>query len=125
MFRTLLPASALMCVILLPLTGHAAQLDELKSLTLELPSSDMTFPDGPGADAMNSNCLACHSADHTLNQPTLPRKVWQEVVDSSSVSAESNASRRRIDRRLSGAHRPHNTMTPAEGYQAQARAAIA
>jgi hypothetical protein len=82
MLRTLLPAaSTLFCGILLPLAGHAAQLDELKSLNLELPSSDMTFPDGPGADAMNSNCLACHSADHTLNQPTLPRKVWQEVVN--------------------------------------------
>jgi hypothetical protein len=81
MLRTLLPASTLLCVILLPLAGHAAQLNELKSLTLELPSSDITFPDGPGADAMNSNCLACHSADHMLNQPTLPRKVWQEVVD--------------------------------------------
>ena len=81
MLRTLLPASTLLCVILLPLAGHGAQLDELKSLNLALPSSDMTFPDGPGADAMNGNCLACHSADHTLNQPTLPRKVWEEVVD--------------------------------------------
>ena len=81
MLRTLLPASTILCAILLPLAGHAEQLDELISPNLELPSSDMTFPDGPGADAMNSNCLACHSADHMLNQPTLPRKVWQEVVD--------------------------------------------
>jgi hypothetical protein len=81
MLRTLLPASTILCAILLPLSGHAAQLDELKSPNLGLPSSDTTFPDGPGADAMNGNCLACHSADHTLNQPTLPRNVWQEVVD--------------------------------------------
>ena len=81
MLRTLLPASTILCAILLPLTGHAARLDELKSLNLELPSSDMTSPDGAGADAMNGNCLACHSADHMLNQPTLPRKVWEEVVD--------------------------------------------
>ena len=39
MLRTLLPASTLLCVILLPLAGHAAQLDELKSLNLELPSA--------------------------------------------------------------------------------------
>jgi hypothetical protein len=39
------------------------------------------FPAGPGADAMNGNCLACHSANHTLNQPTLPRNVWAEAVD--------------------------------------------
>jgi hypothetical protein len=81
MLRTLLPASTILGAILLPLAGHAAQLDELKSPNLELPSSDKTFPDGPGADAMNGNCLACHSADHTLNQPTLPRKVWEEIVD--------------------------------------------
>ena len=73
MLRILLPASTILCAILLPLAGHAAQLDELISPKLELPSSDTTFPDGPGADAMNGNCLACHSADHTLNQPTLPR----------------------------------------------------
>ena len=78
--RILLTSSTILCAILLPLAGHAAQLDELKSLNLELPSNDMTFPDGPGADAMNGNCLTCHSADHVLNQPTLPRKVWEEVV---------------------------------------------
>ena len=49
MLRTLLPASTLLCVILLPLAGHAAQLDELKSLNLELPSSDMTFSGRPGS----------------------------------------------------------------------------
>lgn len=81
MLRTLLPASTILCAILLPLAGHAEQLDELISPNLELPSSDTTFPDGPGAEAMNGNCLACHSADHTLNQPTLPRNVWEEVVD--------------------------------------------
>jgi mono/diheme cytochrome c family protein len=78
---TLLAASTMVCAILLPLAGHAAQLDELISPNLELPSSDTMFPAGPGADAMNGNCLACHSADHMLNQPTLPRKAWQEVVD--------------------------------------------
>ena len=81
MLRTLLPASIILCAILLRLAGHAAQLDELISPQLELPSSDTTFPDGPGGEAMNGNCLACHSADHTLNQPTLPRNVWKEVVD--------------------------------------------
>jgi hypothetical protein len=67
-------------LFLLPLTGHAAQLDELKSLNLELPFSDMMFPEGPGADAINGNCLACHSADHVLNQPTLPKEAWDEIV---------------------------------------------
>ena len=39
MLRTLLSALTLLCAILLPLAGHAAQLDELKSLNLELPSA--------------------------------------------------------------------------------------
>jgi hypothetical protein len=80
MLRTLLPAVMALGVMLPPLAGHAAQLDALTSLHLDLPSSDMTFPDGPGADAMNSNCLTCHSVDHVLNQPTLPRETWDEVV---------------------------------------------
>jgi hypothetical protein len=80
MLRTLLTSSTILYAILLPLAGRATQLDELKSLNLELPSNDMTFSDGPGADAMNGNCLTCHSADHVLNQPTLPREVWEEVV---------------------------------------------
>jgi hypothetical protein len=29
---------------------------------------------------VNNNCLACHSADHILNQPVLSTKAWDEVV---------------------------------------------
>jgi mono/diheme cytochrome c family protein len=39
------------------------------------------FPDGPGADAINNNCLACHSAGMVLNQPALPKAEWQAEVD--------------------------------------------
>jgi hypothetical protein len=79
MLRTLLMTVTALGVML-PRAGHAAQLDELKSLNLNLPSSDMSFPDGPGADAMNGACLSCHSADHVLNQPSLSRAAWEEVV---------------------------------------------
>jgi mono/diheme cytochrome c family protein len=34
-----------------------------------------------GADAVNNNCLACHSADHVLNQPSLPKEAWEDVVN--------------------------------------------
>jgi cytochrome c5 len=60
--------------------GEAATIAALKSLKLDVPTSDAMFP-GPGSDAINNNCLACHSADHVLNQPSLSRKAWQEVVD--------------------------------------------
>jgi hypothetical protein len=74
-------ATATFCGLVLPaLAGHAAPLTELKSLKLNVPTSDATVPPGQGADAVNGNCLACHSADHLMTQPSLPRKTWDEVV---------------------------------------------
>ena len=77
----MLPATATICgIILLPLAGHAAPLTALKSLKLDVLTSDAMVPPGPGADAVNGNCLACHSADHLMNQPSLPKEMWKEVV---------------------------------------------
>ena len=81
MFSTPLPTAIILGTILLPLAGHPEPLTELKSLKLEVPTSDMMFPPGTGADAVNNNCLACHSADHVLNQPSLPKATWEEVVN--------------------------------------------
>ena len=81
MLRTLLPTAAIMGATLLPLAGYGAPLTELKSLKLEVPTSDMMFPPGPVSDAINNNCLACHSADHVLSQPSLPEATWEEVVN--------------------------------------------
>jgi hypothetical protein len=53
---------------------------ELKSVRVDLPEGDRMFPDGPGADAINNNCLACHSADMVLNQPALSRQTWNSEV---------------------------------------------
>lgn len=52
---------------------------KLKSTKVEYPTSDTQFP-GEGADAINNNCLACHSADHVFNQPPLSKEGWEEVV---------------------------------------------
>jgi hypothetical protein len=79
MFPALLSSTTILCAILLPIACRAAPLDQLKSLNLNVPSSDMLLP-GPGADAINNNCLVCHSADHILNQPSLSKKAWGEVV---------------------------------------------
>ena len=38
------------------------------------------FPDGPGSDAINNNCLACHSAGMVLNQPALSKQEWAAEV---------------------------------------------
>ena len=51
----------------------------IRSTTVDLPAGDAQFP-GPGADAINNNCLACHSADMVLNQPALPRATWDAEV---------------------------------------------
>jgi cytochrome c5 len=78
--RILLAAAAICGVVLPLLAGHAAPLTELKSLKLDVPTSDATVPPGPGADAVNNNCLACHSADHLTSQPSLSKDQWDEVV---------------------------------------------
>jgi cytochrome c5 len=81
MLRAVLPMVAALALVLLPHTGHAATITTLKSLKLDIPTGDAMFPAGPGSDAINNNCLACHSADHVLNQPSLSREAWQEVVN--------------------------------------------
>lgn len=52
----------------------------LRSVSLTLPVSDRTFPGGPAADAINANCLTCHSAGMVLNQPLMSRAAWQDEV---------------------------------------------
>ena len=79
--RTLLLIALVADVIFAPLCAQAEGKLSLKSVNVDLPPGDDTFPNGPGADAINNNCLACHSADHVLNQPSLSREAWQEVVN--------------------------------------------
>jgi hypothetical protein len=81
MQRAGLPMVAVLGLVLLPHPGEATTIAALKSLKLDVPTSDTMFPAGPGSDAINNNCLACHSADHVLNQPSLSRTAWQEVVN--------------------------------------------
>jgi cytochrome c5 len=81
MLRAVLPMVAVLGLVLLPHPGEATTIAALNSLKLDVPTSDTMFPAGPGSDAINNNCLACHSADHVLNQPTLSKEAWQEVVN--------------------------------------------
>ena len=81
MFRNLLPAVVLLSVTSLPLVTRAATLSELKPVNINLPDSDRMFPDGPGSDAINNNCLACHSAGMVLNQPALSKQAWAAEVN--------------------------------------------
>jgi hypothetical protein len=52
----------------------------LRSVSVDLPTSDRMFA-GADADAINNNCLACHSAGMVLNQPGFGQAVWQQEVE--------------------------------------------
>jgi hypothetical protein len=81
MLRAVLPLVAVLGLVLCSHPGQAGTITTLKSLKLNVPTSDTMFPAGPGSDAINNNCIACHSADHVLNQPSLSRDAWQEVIN--------------------------------------------
>jgi hypothetical protein len=80
MLRNWLPAIVLLGIAPMPLVVRAATPSELKSVKIDLPDSDRMFPEGPGADAVNNNCLACHSAGMVLNQPALSKQAWAAEV---------------------------------------------
>ena len=46
---------------------------------VKLPEG-LTPYDGPGATAINNNCLGCHSKDMVLNQPLMAKAAWQAEV---------------------------------------------
>jgi cytochrome c5 len=52
----------------------------LQSVRVDIPDRGMTFP-GSGSDAINNNCLVCHSAGMVLTQPALSKAAWQAEVD--------------------------------------------
>src|SRR6266850_4493450 len=81
MFRNLLSAAVLLGAASMPLVARAATPFELKSVKVDLPDSDKMFPGGPGSDAINNNCLACHSAGMVLNQPALSKQAWAAEVN--------------------------------------------
>ena len=78
--RWVLLAGILLGTALVPFAGWAAGPSELKSVTVDLPAGDRMFPPGRGSDEINNNCLACHSAGMVLNQPPLPKAMWEEEV---------------------------------------------
>jgi hypothetical protein len=81
MFRNLLSAAVLLDAASMPVVARAATPFELKSVKIDLPDSDKMFPNGPGSDAINNNCLACHSAGMVLNQPALSKQAWAAEVN--------------------------------------------
>lgn len=81
MSRAILPVMVLVGATAMTMPGYSAEPIELKSVATELPFGDMTFPPGPGVEAVERNCLFCHSAGMVLYQPALSKEVWAKEVD--------------------------------------------
>ena len=81
MYRNLPSAVILLSAASMPFIARAATPFELKPVKIDLPDSDRMFPAGPGSDAINNNCLACHSAGMVLNQPALSKQAWAAEVN--------------------------------------------
>ena len=64
-----------------PVATGAPQTFVLKSVSVDLPTSEIAFPGGAKAEAINANCLACHSAGMVLTQHNLSKATWAGVVD--------------------------------------------
>jgi cytochrome c5 len=69
----------------------------LKSVSVDLPAGDRMFPDGPGADVANDNCLACHSAGMVLNQPAMSKAQWQAEVDKMRTAYKAPVDAKDVD----------------------------
>ena len=53
----------------------------LRSVSVDFPDPGRMFPGGDKANAVNNNCLACHSAGMVLTQPSMSRAAWQDEVN--------------------------------------------
>jgi hypothetical protein len=49
--------------------------------SIDLPPGDEVLPDRRGAEAVDRNCLLCHSTETILNQPALSPDVWKAEID--------------------------------------------
>ena len=88
MLRKLIAVWVLVGTMLAPALTRAAAPLQLKSVTVDLPDEDRMFT-GPGADAINNNCLACHSAGMVLDQPALSRETWAAEVNKMITAYEA------------------------------------
>jgi hypothetical protein len=78
--RTIFALALLSAAVGMPLGGYARSPLTLKSLSIDLPDRGTVFS-GPGSDAINNNCLTCHSAGMVLNQPALSAVAWQAEAE--------------------------------------------
>ncbi len=75
----ILALAALLPGVVVP--SLATEAMRFRSAAIDLPADERTFPGGTEAEAINNNCLACHSAGMVLTQPRLTRAEWQAEVN--------------------------------------------
>jgi hypothetical protein len=80
MSRTIVTLALLSAAAAMPLPAEAQSSMTLKSVSIDLPDRGIMFS-GEGSDAVNNNCLACHSAGMVLNQPALSAAAWQAEAE--------------------------------------------
>jgi hypothetical protein len=77
------PRIAFLCaaitLILPPVAAAATRMAPPKSLSVQLPDGTDAFP-GADADAINQNCLGCHSTEMVLTQPAMTKPAWRAEV---------------------------------------------
>jgi mono/diheme cytochrome c family protein len=96
MVHSVLPMALAGVVIAAPFAWAEGKI-ALKSVTVDLPAGDRLFPDGPHADAVNNNCLACHSAGMVLNQPALSKAQWEAEVNKMRTAYKAPIDSKDID----------------------------
>jgi mono/diheme cytochrome c family protein len=80
MRHAIIALGASFAALLTPTSARVQPAPAITSTAVELPAGDALFPGGSRADAINNNCLACHSADMVLNQPALSKSAWESEV---------------------------------------------
>jgi hypothetical protein len=95
--RSLLPVFFAAGIAFAPACLHAEGKFSLKSVKVDLPPGDGFFPEGPGSDVANNNCLSCHSAGMVLNQPALPKAQWEAEVNKMRTAYKAPVDPKDID----------------------------
>ena len=54
---------------------------KLRSVGFEIPTEGRAFPPGPNLEAVNNNCMSCHTPGMILNQPKLTTAEWTGEVN--------------------------------------------
>jgi hypothetical protein len=62
------------------LPAGARQIPTFRSVKIVLPTGGELYPDGPDVEAIDNNCLACHSIEMVLTQPMLSKATWTAEV---------------------------------------------